>query len=406
MTSDSAEADPGIEMGNVAALKFPRVPVARGSFNAYSPWLPRVWSGMRAREWARILLQARFRVDVWQLPWVGLTTLLAPGNSLLAWAQQLAFGRAIKGTTIDRHPVFILGHWRCGTTLLHELLALDDRLAAPTNYQVFAVNHFLITEPLALRYLRFLVPKKRPMDNVALEWESPQEDEYLWLVGCQPTPYMRIVRPDDWEGNLRYLDMRDVSAEELARWKQTFLRFLKCVTLKTDKQLLLKSPPHTARIHILREMFPQAKFIHITRHPYVMIPSTIRLWHALDETQALRRGAHAYTEHFVLEVAERMYASFHRHRPTLPESTICELRYEDFIERPLDTLESVYRQLDLGDFAAVRQRAEAFLQRRADYQTNQYELPEYWRRRIHRSLHEYMERYGYSATAAPLKKAA
>jgi hypothetical protein len=52
---------------------------------------------------------------------------------------------------------------------------------------------------------------------------------------------------------------------------------------------MLKSPTHTARLHILREMFPQAKFIHIVRDPCEVFSSTVRLWRALFETQACQK---------------------------------------------------------------------------------------------------------------------
>ena len=51
---------------------------------------------------------------------------------------------------------FIMGHWRTGTTFLQELLWHDPRLASPSNYQVYATNHFLLTEHIAEHYLKFL----------------------------------------------------------------------------------------------------------------------------------------------------------------------------------------------------------------------------------------------------------
>ena len=40
-------------------------------------------------------------------------------------------------------PVFILGHWRSGTTLLHGLMAQDDQFAYPRIYQVSNPHSFL-----------------------------------------------------------------------------------------------------------------------------------------------------------------------------------------------------------------------------------------------------------------------
>ena len=40
----------------------------------------------------------------------------------------------------------IIGHWRSGTTMLHELLILDPRHTFPNTYQCFEPLHFLWTE--------------------------------------------------------------------------------------------------------------------------------------------------------------------------------------------------------------------------------------------------------------------
>ena len=39
----------------------------------------------------------------------------------------------------------MIGHWRSGTTLLHELLVLDPRHTFPDTYACFAPNHFLVS---------------------------------------------------------------------------------------------------------------------------------------------------------------------------------------------------------------------------------------------------------------------
>ena len=41
-------------------------------------------------------------------------------------------------------PVFVIGHWRAGTTLLHELLVRDPRHTYPNTYDCFGPNHFLL----------------------------------------------------------------------------------------------------------------------------------------------------------------------------------------------------------------------------------------------------------------------
>ena len=43
------------------------------------------------------------------------------------------------------------------------------------------------------------------------------------------------------------------------------------------KRLVVKSPIHTARIPLLRRLFPKAKFVYIHRHPFELFQSACRL---------------------------------------------------------------------------------------------------------------------------------
>ena len=159
----------------------PPVPTDRSTFNSYPFWSPRFWAGMRLEHWLPLLARNGFRVHPSRLPWALLTTASAASSSMLYLMQQLVYGRRINATEPVAPPIFILGHWRTGTTFLQEMLSHDPRLTSPSNYQVYSANHFLLTEDLAVKYLNFLLPSKRPMDNVTLKWESPQEDE--WAPG-------------------------------------------------------------------------------------------------------------------------------------------------------------------------------------------------------------------------------
>src|SRR5205085_12402082 len=104
-----------------------------------------------------------------------------------------------------------------------------------------------------------------------------------------------------------YLDFKGVSPRGLRRWKRAFKHFLRAVTYKVRKRLVLKSPPHTARIPVLKQMFPNAVFIHIVRDPYVVFPSTVNLWRTLFRTHGLQKPTCAGLEEYVLRTVERMY---------------------------------------------------------------------------------------------------
>ena len=114
----------------------------------------------------------------------------------LRLAEALWLGRRIARVRIGEAPVFIIGHWRTGTTLLHELLILDERHTFPNTYDCLVPNHFLLTESFFLRWMRFLMPAHRPMDNMAAGWDRPQEDEFALCMLGQPSPYLTIAFPN------------------------------------------------------------------------------------------------------------------------------------------------------------------------------------------------------------------
>ena len=245
------------------------------------------WDGMNFSAWVRLVRKNRFRL-AWQkwymLPMVTAFSLFH--SAYRAW-QWVVVGWRIK-KSIDYPPLFILGHWRSGTTLLHELLVLDPRHTYPTTYECFAPSHFVITEWTATRLLGFLLPSRRPMDNMAAGWHRPQEDEFALCNLGLPSPYLTIAFPNEPPQDQEYWTLAHVPPGALERWKKVFLRFLQEINYRSraPKRIVLKSPPHTGRVKVLLEMFPDAKFVHIVRDPMVIFPSTVHLW----KTLYLRKG--------------------------------------------------------------------------------------------------------------------
>ena len=222
-------------------------------------------AGISAGDWWRLLRQNRFAVDgvYWhRAAFITLTSLM---NSCYRRVEESRFNAAVARTPIAGPPLFILGHWRSGTTHLHNLIALDTRQFAFANtYQVVNPHTFLCSEALNTRLFSGLLPDKRPMDNMALGFATPQEDEFAYLLATFRSLYLGATfsrRQDHYE---RYLTFRDVPQEEIDEWKRAFLWFARKLTLKHGRPLVLKSPPHTARIRLLLEMFPDARFVHIT----------------------------------------------------------------------------------------------------------------------------------------------
>ena len=163
-------------------------------------------------------------------------------------------------------PTFVIGHWRSGTTLLHELLALDPRFAYPANYDCFVPDHFLASHRFLTPLLRLFLPRQRPMDDMPVSPQQPQEDEFAILTMGGPTPYRRIAFPNHGPVDQELLDFDTAPPERVEEFRRLLLRFFRGLSYRYEgKPLILKSPPHTGRIRKLAEWFPGARFIHIAR---------------------------------------------------------------------------------------------------------------------------------------------
>ena len=103
-------------------------------------------TGITFGKWCKLLAQNGFRVSPTYLHRAAAITVASLSNSALAGVENLRFGRQIAQTQITQAPVFILGHWRSGTTFLHELMAQDaDQFRTPNTYQVTNPYTFLST---------------------------------------------------------------------------------------------------------------------------------------------------------------------------------------------------------------------------------------------------------------------
>jgi hypothetical protein len=298
-------------------------------------------------------------------------------------------------------PVFIVGHWRTGTTLLHELLILDPRHTFPNTYQCLAPHHFLLTESLFTRLFRWTLPTRRPMDNMPAGWDRPQEDEFALCMLGEPSPYLTIAFPNNPPQDQEAFDLTGLSPKALASWKRTFLQFLGRLTLHDPRRLVLKSPTHSCRIPVLAEMFPDARFVHIVRNPYAVFPSTVNLWKTLYTAHGFQTPTFAGLEEYVYSTFTHLYERIEEGKKVLPPGHFYEMRYEDLLADPLAEMRRMYEHLDLGDFEAARPAVENYLKEQAGYQTNRYKpLPPQMEAEVTRRWGDVIRRYGYERKPA------
>ncbi len=360
---------------------------------------PRPWHGMTPGPWFTLLEHNRFALSLRRVPMAIAISILTVFNLVMAWISEAIYGRRAKRVTMENPPLFVLGHWRTGTTLLHELLVEDKRFIYPTTYDCMAPRHFLLTAGIVGKYFKWLLPAKRPMDDMAVGFDRPQEDEFALMNLGAGSPYLEWAFPNR-EFYTRYLTLETLTPGERQRWSGWLDWFMRRLMLKNpEAQIVMKSPGHTARVKMLLEMYPRAKFVHIVRDPRAVIPSALRTWtRMMDATSLQVRGDRPLDDH-IFEMFTLMYDRFERERELIPENQFYQLRYEDLVADPLSELEAIYARLDLGDFNVARPAVAKYLEGVKNYKTNKFDLDPVLAGKIADRCGDYMRRYGYESRA-------
>ncbi len=358
---------------------------------------PRNWHGMTVGPWFRLLRKNRFAVSPSRLPMALSISIVSGCNSLLRLVSESIYAKRANAIKLQYPPLFLLGHWRTGTTYLHELLVKDEQFSYPTTYDCMAPHHFLLSGNVVSRWLNWLLPSTRPMDNMSVGFSRPQEDEFALMNLGTGSPYLEWAfpnRPHDYD---QYLTLSEIDEASLAEWQCHLMWFLQRLTLKDQRRQVLKSPTHTARIPTLLKLFPEASFIHIVRNPLEVIPSTIRMWQQMADSLGLQVPKEGPCEERIFHTFEVMYRAFNQHRSLIGDSHYYLIRYEDLVADPLGQLEAIYRHLKLGDFQQVHSLVSSYLAATRSYQTNEYRITDTLKEKIIRRCGNYMHEYGYSA---------
>jgi hypothetical protein len=258
-------------------------------------------SGITSAQWARMVWRHGGSMDVFTYwPRLLFITCMSVLNSFFALCDWLVYGRAVANQQLNDEPVFVLGHPRTGTTHLHNLLSKDERFAFATTFSVGFPSSFLCLRAVAPA-IGLLMDSTRPMDNMSLAWDTPQEDVLAMnqmSSGTSPyapllfprkeksfRPFYRFLLARTGSGEDSDLELEDADAEpcdpkDFERWRRAFILFLKKTQYAAGgarKRLLLKSPVHTARVRLIKSLFPKATFVFIHRHPLEVFRSAAHM---------------------------------------------------------------------------------------------------------------------------------
>ena len=356
-------------------------------------------NGIEIQDWLKLLGQNRYRVDPTYLHRAAFVGGMALGTSVMGRVEDMRFGRKLANTEIDPEPLFVLGHWRSGTTHLHNLLGRMPGHTYPTVYQCIFPTCFLSTENIVPALTERMMDDTRTYDNVKHGWQEAAEDEIALAKLTGMSPYIAFMFPGNAAAYEKYVDFMECRSSEKEHWKEGFRYFLKKIMLQTGgSRVVVKSCTHTARIRLILEMFPNAKFVHIHRHPYEVYASTLHMRSHTDWENFFHlpeQDVEVLREQQTLQLGQRIFERVTEDRVLIPEGNLIEIAYRDLVGNEMAVVENIYSTFDLPGWSKAQPRLATYVDGLKGYKRNKLQLPKKQQDRVYDYWRASFDAYGY-----------
>ena len=240
-------------------------------------------------------------------------------------------------TDTDIKIVFIIGSGRCGSSFVHELIAKHRDVGFVSN---FDDNFPLLNSKGSLNNLLF----RSAIGNFTKKGRARfAPSEAYRLIAKKVSPI--------YANSCRNLCAADVTPE----LKRSFRRFFCDRYLAQGKQVFVHKYTGWSRAAFFKEIFPEAKFIHIVRDGRAVANSFLQMdwwtgylgpekWYLgpLDEQQKSRWASSESSFLVLAGIAwEILVASVEEDAARIGEDSICTIRYEDFLQDPVGEIRSM-----------------------------------------------------------------
>jgi len=285
---------------------------------------------------------------------------------------------SIRKSHITKDPIFIIGHWRSGTTHLHNILSQDNAMAYVTTYQsVFPDTLFNKAGRFLFEiFMKLLIPGKRKGDNVELGPSYPQEEEFTLGARTPVCYYYFWMFPRNilkyYDSFVRFKGMQSV---ELQYWKDDYEILIRKALKNTGgNQFLSKNPTNTGRIQVLLDQFPNAKFIHIHRNPIDVFLSTLHFYSEMLKPLQLQHIENSEIEDAVFEIYKRLMNDYFNQKDLIPAGNLIEISYDELEEHPLQIADRIYKSLNLEYSATTKQQFLQYLEGTKSYARNKHSI--------------------------------
>lgn len=354
-------------------------------------------SGSSLSNWLNVLAENHFDIDFQFIPRAiyvtAMMTVLAP----FRYYEHKKFHKKLVKVNV-KEPIFIIGHFRSGTTFLHYLLGQDQQLGYVSTFETMTPGMIIANEEMFRDLVKNHLPAKRPMDDLEMHANLPYEEEYAIANMSKYSFYHGWYFPRNWNYYLdKYVLFNTSSKKEIDAWKKTYDYFLKKITYKNNgNHVLLKSIVNTARIKHLVEMYPNARFIHIHRNPYHVYKSTWKLYQKILPIFSFQHIDTKTLDKHILETYKKIYTAFLSNKQLIPKENLMEFSYDEFIKKPVNTLKKTYDHLRLTSYNQAKPAFDAYAEKHKNYKASTYTFTSEEKQKIYQKWKPVFDAYGYS----------
>jgi hypothetical protein len=290
--------------------------------------------------------------------------LIIPTLNLFTWFSFLLdeiFFRNYRKQEV-KAPIFIIGNFRSGSTLLQRLMAKDEEhFTAMRTWEIYGAPSITQRKMLKLisrldnRYFGGRLHRKLyqiegsrlnsiPMHRVAIH--EVDEDEGILLHNWTSSflififPFMDALPP--------YLNFDAQNSKKDKKMSMEFYYRMvqKHVYFHGGKQYIAKNPAFSSKIHALREYFPDAKFIYLVRNPVDMLASKTSfftyIWRYFNDPLE----PYPFKD-MLLDLTRRWYLETLKTLENLPESEYLIIKYNSLVEELDATTHKIFDHFDI-----------------------------------------------------------
>lgn len=283
--------------------------------------------------------------------------------------EEAHYNRKIEKLEIEQPPIFIIGFWRSGTTVLHNMLCQNPDFGYVTTFQSVFPNLCFLNQWWIRNIAKFMLPEKRPGGDMKFDFKLPQEEEIALSNMQHISFYNFFYYPNEIDSSIeKSLFFRNITKEEFEQWKQNYYRLVKIALLNTKgKRFISKNPPNTFRIKLLLDMFPDAKFIYIHRNTYQTLFSFVKFINSVHE--GIKYQDYNVKAHNVklIGLYKQMLDQYELDKQLIPEGNLIDIKFENFEKNMLSEIERIFSTLDLPGYEKAKPIIEKSYNEIGDY---------------------------------------